>query len=119
MPHVTFVLKNNQEVDLTPKGLDAADMEKPYFGVPVWSSSDTGVLTINPSADGLTAVARAVVGAVGVAVVTATAFADKELTKPIEGHIDMDVQAVVEPATRLDLVPGEPRDQGVIVTARR
>ena len=108
----TFVLEDSQKVDLSVSGADATEAKAPFFAPVTWSSSDTSVLTVTPSADTLTATASAVAaqptGAAPVTV-TASAFADSAATVVITGTLDVSVIPTPVPAaTHLVITPGTP-----------
>jgi hypothetical protein len=106
MPHITMVLQNTQEFDLTAVGNDSLGNEKPLFGPYVWTNSNPAVVAV-AAVDSPTVVAKSVPDAVGVAVVTVDAFADAAQTKAVRGHVDIDVQA--EGAVSITVMAGPPR----------
>ena len=65
-----FIL-DSEQVALSIQPVDAAGNPATVDGVPSWSSSDTSVLTLTPSADGLSAVAAAT-GKLGTSTISVT-----------------------------------------------
>ena len=80
-------------------------------GAPTWTSSDPAMLSVTPSADGMSAEVSAV-GPLGTATVTVTADAD--LT---EGRAELtgtlDVTIVAGTASQITMTPGTPTEQPV------
>lgn len=67
---MTLVLSNKQRVSLSVEFKDKDGVITPVFGVPTWASSNTAILTVTPSADGLSAEATTVDNANGSSQVT-------------------------------------------------
>lgn len=88
-----LILTDTQQVPLTAAFEDKAGNPANVDGAPVWSSSDTTVLTVAAAADGLSATAVAT-GKLGPAQVSVTADADLGSgTTSISGVLDVTVQA--------------------------
>lgn len=105
-----FKLTDSQEVDLTVVFDDKKGNVAAVDGVPVWSSSDeTIVKVVNPSADGLTAVAQAV-GPIGQATITVTGDAD--LGSGVASVVGtFDIQVGAGQAVTPTVTAGAPREQ--------
>lgn len=94
-----LTLTDTQQCTLGPiAAVDGRGNPAPIDGVPTWVSSDPTILTVEPSADGLSALVKSV-GPLGNAQVTVTADADMGAgTVSITGLQDVTViagQAVV------------------------
>lgn len=89
----TLILTDEQKVTLNVAFKTAAGNPARVDGTPSWSSSDEGVITVEPSEDGLSAVAFAA-GALGTAQVVCEADADLgDGTRLITGTLDIEVRA--------------------------
>lgn len=88
-----LILTDLQQVGLTVAFADAAGNPATVDGTPVWSSSNPAILTVTPSADGMSATA-VTVGPLGQAQVSVTADADLGSgVTSITGVLDVTVQA--------------------------
>ena len=104
-----LVLTDSQQVSLGIAVTDKKGNPASIDGAPVWASSDSSVATVEPSADGMTAVAKAV-GPLGTAQISVTADADLgEGVKSIVGTLD--VQVVGGQAVAIGLNAGTPEEQ--------
>lgn len=104
-----FILTDSQEVDLTVAFLDKKNNPADVDGAPVWSSSDTSIVTVVAAADGLTAVATAV-GPLGQAQVSAAADADRGSgVTTVTAVLDISVQSSA--AVVAAVSAGTPREQ--------
>jgi len=103
---MAFQLQDDQQVELAISYLDAAGNPATVDGSTSWASSDETVLTVEPSADGTSATARAV-GPLGTAQVQTTADADLgEGVVAISGVLDVEV--IASQAVTATITPGEP-----------
>lgn len=90
---MALVLTDEQRVSLAVAFVTAAGNPARVDGVPVWASSDETILIVEPSADGLSAVATTV-GPLGTAQVSVHADADLgEGVREVVGVLDIEVQA--------------------------
>jgi hypothetical protein len=89
-----LILTDEQKVALAVEFKTAAGNPAKVDGVPVWSSSDESVVTVEASEDGLSAVATAV-GPLGTAQISCEADADLDEgeTRVITGVLDIEVRA--------------------------
>jgi hypothetical protein len=94
---MALTLNTIQSAPITLEEVDAKGGKVAVVGPVVWSVSDPAVFTIEPAADGLSAVVTAV--AVGAGVVTAVADG-------LTGTLDVSV--VAAPGVALNLIPGTP-----------
>lgn len=102
-------MTNSQQVTLTLAPKDRRGRDAPVDGTPVWASSDETLITVEPAADGMSAVVKAV-GPTGGGRVTAVADADLgEGTTPITGVAEFTITA--GQATVLELIGGTPEEQ--------
>ena len=98
-------LQDDQKVKLTLNPKDSAGNSASLDGAPQWSSSDTSIVTVTPSADGLSA--EVVSGNLGTATITVTADADLGAgVKPLTASMDFTV--IGGEATALGLTVGTP-----------
>jgi hypothetical protein len=103
-----LVLKDAQKVTITVSPIDAKGNAAQVDGVPAWAVANPAILTLVPSADGLTCVATTT-GAVGTTQITITADADLgEGIKTISGLVDVEVVSGM--AAGLNIVAGTPED---------
>src|SRR5262245_27492916 len=101
-----LVLTDLQKVTLSVSFVDAAGNPATVDGAPTWSSSDSSITVVTPSADGLTAVASTV-GPLGTSEVSVTADADLGTgVTPVTGTLD--VQVVASQATAATIGTGTP-----------
>ena len=106
---MSLILTDRQEVDLAVEFRSKAGNPAPVDGVPEWESSDTSIMTVTPSADGLSAVATTV-GPVGHVQISVTADADLgEGVRHISGVLEINVEP--SGAVSAALSAGEPRDR--------
>ena len=101
-----LILNDEQRVSLSISPLTAAGNAAKLDGIPVWSASDSNVISLVVSADGLSAVASAA-GALGTSQVSVTADADlgagvRQLTALL------DVQVIAAEAFTLSINAGAP-----------
>ena len=101
-----ITLTDLQKVSCSIKPVDAMGNPAQVDGVPEWSVSDSAMLTVVPSSDGLTAVVSTV-GPIGTAQVTVTADADLgEGLVSISGVLDVTITG--SQATSLSITAGTP-----------
>ena len=93
----TTFIKDNEQIGLAITPVDAAGNPAVISGTPAWSSSDTTVLAISASDDGLSAVASAV-GKLGKATVSVT-LGSVTGTLDIEVHGGDPVGFTINPGT--------------------
>lgn len=95
---MSLILTATQQVNLSVSFVDKAGNAAKVDGLPVWTSSDSNILTVTPSEGGLSAMV-ATVGPVGTAQVSVQADADLgEGVTALIGTLDVEVvaaQAVV------------------------
>jgi hypothetical protein len=113
-----FTLTDDQEVDVALDLLDRHGNPATAAGVPQWTVTDPGILTVTPSADGLTAVVRAA-GKTGPAQVSVRVQRSADPNDVLTGVQDFDVVAgaaaslsLVEGAARAIVGPGPQGPQG-------
>lgn len=101
-----IILTDVQKVLVTVSPVSAKGNAAPVDGIPVWEVSDTSLLSVVPSEDGLSAVVTAV-GPIGLAQVSVKGDADLG-----EGVVEivgiLDVEVVASSATTFALTPGVP-----------
>jgi hypothetical protein len=102
---LAFLLQGDQKVKLSIAPVDAAGNSAPVQN-PQWLSTDPGVLTVEPSVDGLSASAVAV-GPLGTAQVQVSADADLGSGVVALTGI-LDVQVVAGQAVSLGILAGTP-----------
>lgn len=102
-------LTDTQQATLSIQPVDKKGNPAPVDGVPVWASSNTEVLTVEPAADGMSAVAKAV-GPLGSAVVSVKVDADlgSGVTE-LSGGLDVSVSG--GGATSITVTAGTPEEQ--------
>lgn len=104
----TLVLTDSQKCSLSIKPVDAKGKPAPVDGVPEWSSSDANVISVSPSADGLSAVI--VAGDPGSAQVSVSA--DAELGSGVTTLTGaLDVQVTGGQAVAMSISAGAPEEQ--------
>lgn len=111
-PHrkrVDMILQDHQQVTLTPTFVDAAGntVPAPEAGALAWSSSDEGILTVQPQADGSAVVVTT--GTLGTATVTLSDDLDGDGASDFVGSLAFDV--VTGPVTGIQLSAGEPTER--------
>ncbi len=110
---MAFSMTDSQQVDVTIKPVDKKGQPAPLDGVPEWSTDNTDVLSLKPSADGLTCTVIAVGPLTAPdtpARVTVKADADMGSgTTPIIGTLDITITGGA--ATTITLTPGTPSEQ--------
>jgi hypothetical protein len=121
--HFTFLLKGKeitmleltatQKADVNLKVTTAAGRPATLDGVPVWTSSDENVATVDPSGDGMSATVRAVNADGGVCQITASGDADLGAgVVTITGFLDVTVApGAGGQAAVFELVAGPPSEQ--------
>lgn len=103
-----MLLTDTQQVDLAIKPLDKKGNPAQVDGTPVWASSNPDVVSVVPSADGLSAVAKA--GNIGTSQVSVTADADLGPgVTTISGVLQIDVAG--GQAVSLGIIAGTPAEQ--------
>ena len=103
---MALTLTDIQKVDLAVQPVDAAGNAALVDGACTWESSDVTVLTVEPAADGLSAVALTT-GKLGTAQIKCTADADlTEGVLPILGVLDVEV--VASAAVSVAITAGAP-----------
>jgi hypothetical protein len=102
-------IKDNQEFDVAVAFQDSVGNPATVEGAPTWTSDNETVLTLTPSADGLSAVVSAA-GPVGTAQISVSADADLGAgTTTITGVLDVEV--IAGDAALIVLNPGPARDK--------
>lgn len=101
-------LRDDQQVDLSIQPVDKKGKPAQLDGIPVWASSDETVITVTPSADGLSAVAVGVAPGQARVVVTADADLGAGVTD-ITGTLEFNV--VAGSAATINITAGAPTDQ--------
>jgi hypothetical protein len=102
-------ITDSQQVSLSIQPVDKKGNAAAVDGAPQWASSNTEVVTVTPSADGLSAIAAAV-GPLGTATVSVTADADLGAgVTSIAGTLDVTVTA--GQAATVSITAGTPTDQ--------
>lgn len=102
-------LTDSQQATLSIQPVDKKGNPALVDGVPAWLSSNSEVVTVTPSADGLSAVAVAV-GPLGTATVSVTADADLGAgVTEIAGSLDITITAGA--ATTVSISAGDPTEQ--------
>jgi len=100
-----MILNTEQKVTLTLKPITAGGNPTVVDGVPLWSVSDAGIVSLVVSPDGLTAEAIAV----GPGVATISATADADLTAGVREIVGtLDIQVVAAEAVTLTIESGVP-----------
>ena len=103
---MAFTLTDIQQVTLGITAVDARGNPAKLDGAPVWASSDTALLTVVPSEDGLSCVCTAV-GPLGTAQVTVNADADLGAgVRELQGLLDIEI--IASEALNITIVPGTP-----------
>ena len=106
---MALVLTDIQKCSLTVAFVDARGNAAPVDGVPVWSVSDSTVLSIAPAADGMSADIVAA-GPLGASQVSVTADADLGSGNiPVVGTLDVTV--VGSQAVSANINAGTPSEQ--------
>jgi hypothetical protein len=108
-----LILTDEQQVSLSLEAKTAAGNPANLDGAPVWSSSNTDVLFLEVSEDGLTAKA-VTTGQLGTVQVSVTADADLDVGEVRELVAVLDVTVVAAEAVSLGIAAGTPE---VIVEA--
>lgn len=105
----TLNLTATQNCNLSVAITDKKGNPAPVEGVPEWAVDNSELLSIEPAADGLSAVISAV-GPLGTALVSLQADADLgEGVTPLAGTLEVVVGAGA--ATVVEIVPGTPEEQ--------
>ena len=106
---MSLVLTDAQKVTLSITPVDAKGNPAPVDGIPEWSSSDASVIVVEPSSDGMSAVATAA-GPLGTAQVNVTADADLGAgVTSITGTLD--IQVTGSEAVAISITAGTPEPQ--------
>jgi hypothetical protein len=104
-----LILTDSQQVDLAIKPLTKKLHPAQVDGVPVWSSSDPAVATVEAAADGLSAVVKAADN-LGPAQISVTADVDLgEGVNPMTGLLDIEV--VGGGAAAISIIAAVPTEQ--------
>lgn len=104
-----LIITDSQQVDLAIKPVDKKGFPAQVDGVPVWATSDPTIATIEPSADGLSAVVKAAT-ALGSVQISVSADADLGAgVETITGLLDLEVAA--GKAVSLAIIAGTPTEQ--------
>ena len=104
-----MIITDTQQVDLAIKTVDKKGKPGQDDGVPAWASSNPAVATVEPTADGLSAVIKAATE-LGTTQISVTADADLGAgVTPIVGTVDIEV--VGGQAVSLSIVAGTPAEQ--------
>jgi hypothetical protein len=104
-----LILTDEQQVTLSVAFKTAKGNPATVDGAPTWRSSDDSIATVEPSADGLSAVVKAA-GPVGTVQVSVEADADLGTgSRLITGTLDIDVRAAE--AVVADIAAGAPETQ--------
>jgi len=106
-------LRDDQQVVLTIQPVDKKGAPALVDGVPVWASSDETVVTVTAAADGMSATAVGVAPGTGRVVVTVDADLGAGVSD-LTGTLDFTVTG--GGAVSLNIVAGEPTDQGAAPT---
>jgi hypothetical protein len=93
----SMFIRDDEQVGLSIQPVDKAGNPAEVSGSPSWSSSDPTILTVVPSADGLSAVAAAV-GKLGKATVSVT-LGSISGTLDVEVHSDAAVSVTITAGT--------------------
>jgi hypothetical protein len=104
---MAFQLQDMQKTRSSVQGQNAAGNVAPIYGQVAFVSSDPAILTVTPI-DSVSCYVEST-GVLGSASVTASAFADAGLTKPITGKVDITVIPGEAVALLLTLATPEPR----------
>jgi hypothetical protein len=105
---MALVMTSTQQCLLTMQPLDAKGNPAKVDGIPEWQVSNPGVCTIQPAADGITAMCLGL--AIGDTQVNCTADADLGSgTRSITGLIDVSIRAAE--AVSIGIVAGTPEEQ--------
>lgn len=100
-------MTNSQKATATITPVDKPGNPAPIDGVPIWASSDETIVTVEPAADGLSAVVKAV-GPLGTAKVSVTGDADLSgEVKPIFGTLDVEITQGMAVGFKVTLGPAE------------
>lgn len=103
-----LVLTDTQQCDLSIQPVDKKGQPAQIDGTPVWSSSDSAIVTVNPGSDGLSAVV--VAGNIGTAQVNVTVDAD--LGSGVTEIVGvLDVQVTAGAAVSVTINAGSPTEQ--------
>lgn len=102
-------LKDTQQVTLSIQPVDKKGNPAAIDGKPEWASSNSEVLSVEPAADGMSAVAKAV-GPLGSAIVSVKVDADLgEGVSELSGVLE--VQVFGSGAVSVDITAGTPEEQ--------
>lgn len=104
-----LVLTDTQKATLTLDPRTAKGAPARLDGVPQWSSSNPAVATIEPAADGLSAVVRATATGTTQINVVADADLDANEVRELTGVLDVEVKA--SEAVTLGISAGAPEEQ--------
>lgn len=104
-----LMLTDTQKAMLAITIVDAKGNPAVVDGAPEWSTSDASVLSVQPAADGMSAIVRAS-GGLGSAQVSVTADADTGAgIEPIAGTLDVEV--IAGKAVAVSISAGAPDEQ--------
>jgi uncharacterized protein YjdB len=104
-----MILTDTQQVTCSLDPRNSKGNPATLDGVPVWSTSDEAIATVEAAADGLTALVKAVT--VGTAQISVVADADLDVgeQREITGLLDIEVKA--GEAVTLGITAGTPEEQ--------
>mgnify|MGYP000302343798 CR=1 FL=1 len=106
-----MILTPSQETVASIVILDANDNPASIDGVPQWAVSDPNIATVEPSADGRTAIVRPV-GGTGLTQISVTCDADLgEGVEPLVGVGDIEVIGGKATVVRLTFAPATEQQQ--------
>lgn len=109
-----MILTNEEQVELGIRVITAAGKPARFEGMPVWESSDPGVVMLEVAADFMSVVAKAVdVGTAQVSVSGVDADLDLDEERFLRGTLDVEV--VEAEAEIFEITTGEPTLQETAV----
>ena len=106
---MALILTDTQQCALGIDPRNAKGNPAPVDGVPQWASSDPAVAVVEPAADGLTAVVKAVAQGTTQISVTADADLDEGEVRNITGVLDVEVRPAE--AVTMGITTGTPEEQ--------
>ncbi len=104
-----LIITDSQQCDLAIKPIDRKGKPAQVDGVPVWASSDVTIATVEPAADGLSALVKA---ADNLGPVQISVTADADLGTGIENITGvLDIEVAAGKAVSLAIIAGTPAEQ--------
>jgi hypothetical protein len=104
-----FQMSSTQEVNVAIKVVDNKGNPARVDGAPEWSADNSELLSLTPSADGMSCMVSAV-GPLGSGMVSVEADADLGAgITPLFGVLEFQITGGT--ATTIEIVPGEPKEQ--------